>query len=199
MKKLLLFIFLCIHSLFALSQIALCSYYNQNWGKWSNYNMKYKGTYDEISFYQPEDHPSDWQWKFTINNYKVPSKKELKAYRKRKEWLTYYGTFEYYIDDNNLSIQDMIQEYGYPIVNPKNHRTYKGDRPCKRKTVNAIIRICPYKKHPVVYNIFFEGVGLGIDLKNETPTFWQYFFHRVVKYFIYTIKIGKVQIPHKHS
>ncbi len=164
MKKWLFIIVLAIHPLSSISQIGLCSYVDHCWGDWKFYNIKAYGTYDEISFFQPGDHPSQWQWKFKISDYKVPSKKELKSYRRSNKWLVYNGTFEYYIDDDNLSIQDMIREDGCPIINPTNHRVDKGERPCKRQTVNAVIKIKPFKKNPQVYNIFFEGVGMGFDL-----------------------------------
>ena len=33
-----------------------------------------------------------------------------------------------------------------------------------KRTVSAEIRILPYKKHPVCYNIFFDDVGFAISL-----------------------------------
>ena len=54
----------------------------------------------------------------------------------------------------------------YHFVRPSQHNVDKGQMPCVKRTVQATIKIAPYKDHPKVYNIWFEDVAMAIDLGN---------------------------------
>lgn len=146
-------------------QIALCTYYDGYWGNWERYYIQTYGNYGGIIFVPHGDHPSDWMWKFTIDNYHSPSKEEIRYHYKYNKWYEYTGVFEYYISDEYQSLRQMFKDgYHNPIISPKNHRVEKGERPCKKVCVAVTIKIAPYKKHPKVYNIFFRDCAFGIDL-----------------------------------
>lgn len=159
--------FITSFCVFAQSQIKTCVYYDGYWGSWKGGYMCLYGNYGGIIFYQRGTHPSEWQWKFTINNYVTPSKDDIKYHYKNNIWYEYTGTFEYYISDEYQSIKQMFKEYGYPAVNPTIHRVEIGETPCVKRTSSATIKIAPYKNHPQVYNIWFDGVGFAIDLQDS--------------------------------
>lgn len=136
-------------------EMGYCSYYDSYWGDWKyTTNFKIYGNYGGFIMYDKYSHPSQYFFKFEINSYLQPSKKEIKAHWKSKEPFVYYGTVEYYVSDFLPTIKDALKQSG---------------RPCRGtgyrlKTASAEIRIRPYKKHPVCYNIFFDGAGFAISL-----------------------------------
>lgn len=53
--------------------------------------------------------------------------------------------------------------------------SYSADGPRVKRTTRAKIKIAPYKDHPVVYNIWFDNVGFGINLETS-------YFKKQIKY-----------------
>jgi len=175
MKRIFIFLVISAFSIFGASGLSLCVNVDGYWGKWDNWYNLYTvyGNYGGFCCYWQgrysfeSNHPSEWEWRFTIKNYQAPTKKEKKEHLKKDIWYEYEGTFEYYITDEDQSIKKMFLEHGRPSVDPAHHKTEKGQMPCVKKTVPATIKIAPYKDHPKTYNIWFEGVGFGISLDNS--------------------------------
>lgn len=154
-------------------QIKTCGYFDGYWGAWEeNYFMdifgridytlpcqKVYGDYSGFCIYQAQAHPSYYSFRFKITNYVEPSKKTKKEHLKSKQWYDYNGIVEYYVTDKYPTAKACVRSSSgnFPSVLP----TTEG---AKKKTVNARIQIAPYKDHPQVYNIWFEDVGVGIDL-----------------------------------
>ena len=101
-------------------------------------------------------------FKFRINYpIKKPSNKVRKEHLKNNEWYVYKGTVEYYVDDRYPTAQEIAKKNYLVKPDPRTDIT-----PCvKRICEDATIKIAPYKKHPQMYNIWFDGIGVGIDIK----------------------------------
>ncbi|SEA26845.1 hypothetical protein SAMN04487851_10484 [Prevotella sp. tc2-28] len=177
MGKKILTLLLFLASLSISAQIRVCAYYDGYWGEWEDgavggflFGMpdtygnlpyfKIYGNYSGFCIYYSDSHPSDYTFKFQANNYVTPDKKTKKAHLKNNIWYEYNGTVEYYVDDDRPTIRDILKNSGFvhfPALKPsiKNAR---------KRSANATIKIAPYKDHPKIYNIWFEEVGVGIDL-----------------------------------
>ena len=95
---------------------------------------------------------------FQINNYVPPTKKEIKEHYKNKEWFEYVGTVTYYVNDACPDALSISRRCGFVIPDTRHDKI-----PPVEKKSTATIRIAPYKRHPSVYNIFFDGIGVGIE------------------------------------
>jgi hypothetical protein len=165
MKKILIVVFLLTAiPLYALAQLSTNVYYDGYWGEWKKQYYTYSkqswyqiyGNYSGFIIYYASNHPSKYLFKFQINSYRVPSKEEIKNHRKNDIWYEYTGTVEYSVNSSYPTIKDALKStYNFPCVT--NGDGYK-------RTVNAEIRIAPYKDHPKAYNIWFEDIGIAIDL-----------------------------------
>ena len=172
MKKLfLLFCFACL-SVFVNAQIKVAFYNDGYWGNWMEASwVKCYGNYGGFCLYKSEEHPSKYFFKFQIDNYTEPSKEEIKLRLKNNLWFEYNGTVEYYATDDYPSFSSLIKAEGFNY--PSQHDVSKGQRPCVKRTIKAVIKIAPYKYsnnkskegcHPTCYNIYADGVGFGISL-----------------------------------
>lgn len=143
------------------------------WSKWYYFAHSIYGNYGQICDYTSCGHPSNYRWRFTINNYITPSKDDVEYHYKNKIWWEYSGFFEYYVTDEFPDIRSIFTKssnfssVGWLWVNPTHHDPSKGQTPCVKRTSRATIKIAPYKDHPKVYNIWFEGVGFAFDLHNS--------------------------------
>lgn len=162
-KTIVLFTFMSFaHNSFA--QRYACGY-DGYWGKWSEFGsgISFRGYYNSFVIYYSTDHPSEYFFKFTINNYYKPDKKEKKYHLKNNIWYSYKGTVEYYVNEKYPTIKDVFKKFGCPSK-------YFGERyssrpPVKiKRTAQAEIRISPYKKNPNTYNFLFDDVGFGVTL-----------------------------------
>ena len=163
-KKIFSFLILVAFPLYTLAQISTNIYYDGYWGTWK----KEYDTYTKDSWYQLYGnnsgfiiynqifHPSQYFFKFQIDSYSAPSKEERKNHRKNDIWYEYTGTVEYFVNSDYPTIKDALKGvYAFPCVRNDNGN---------KRTARAIIKIAPYKKYPQVYNIWFEDVGIAIDL-----------------------------------
>lgn len=158
-----LFVFLLLGEVY--SQIKINSYYDGYWEtSWrTTSGCKIRGNYSGFIIFAEEDHPSKYFFKFQISNYVTPDASTLKYHRKSETWLQYTGTVEYYVSESFPTILDVLRKNHFPGITP----TYgEGKQPVAKRVANATIKIAPYKDHPKVYNIWFDGVGVGIDLNN---------------------------------
>lgn len=170
MKRFLAFIFVVVFSVALTSgQYKMCCNIDGYWGPWQSLNYKLYGNYHQISIYHSHAHPSQYAYKFTIDNFREPSKEEKKNHLKSNTWYEYTGTFEYYISDAFPTAKDAFLKT--KIVCPY-YYSQNSQKPVVRQTVAAIIRIAPYKNVPQCYNIIFEDLALGLDLCGSTFTNW---------------------------
>lgn len=158
------------------------------WGGWKDYYWcKINGSYNGFVIYDGK-HPSDYFFKFTITGRIPPDKKEIKRHYKYHTWWEYSGTVEYYICDVYPTFEESIKEFGRPLMKGDiETQTYQDKLSMLRassisqgktftpiglmlKRSSAKIKIAPYPKktyHPKCYNIFFDRVGIAIDLKDN--------------------------------
>lgn len=171
-KKILLcvsFIFLVI---IAKAQIRTCAFYDGYWGEWKEqwipslfsstpeeFFYKLYGNESGFIVYDVGDHPSEYVFKFQINNYIAPTKQQIKEHNKKQEWYEYSGIVEYFVVENYPTIKDILKKWGFPLY----HQHVTGT-PVAKRVANATIKIAPYKKHPELYNIWFDDVAIGIHL-----------------------------------
>lgn len=169
MRKLFFLILLCISTAtfgqrYFRYKVCIDGYWGDRWeysdkGAYSvHYGHVLRGTYDEFIVYYENDYssskPHEYILKVKINglNTKIASK-EKKRRIKANEWYVYSGTVEYYTTDKAPTLREYIA--GWPDSAGHVHK----------HVARATIKIQPYKKNPEVYNIWWEGYGLGISLK----------------------------------
>lgn len=100
-------------------------------------------------------------FKFTIDYpFQIAPKKVRKEHLKTGEWYVYSGTVEYYVNDGYPTAQEIAKNNHFVMPNPRWDVT-----PCVKRTCNATIEIAPYKKRPECYNIWFDGIGVGISIQ----------------------------------
>lgn len=64
---------------------------------------------------------------------------------------------EYYVSDDYPTIEKILTRYEFPMILPY------GKTVRAKRTAKATIKIAPYKKEPNCFNIYFDGVGVGIS------------------------------------
>jgi hypothetical protein len=144
-----------------------------------------QGNYNGFVLYLPWEHPSNYFFSFDIDNRTPPTKKEVKEHSKKGLWWEYTGTVEYYVCDVYPTIKDCFKQFGRPLMKSDLESSeyssklsvlratrirQQGSFVAKgltKRTARATIKIAPYSHKslkPMVYNIWFEDVGFGIDL-----------------------------------
>lgn len=98
-------------------------------------------------------------FRFQITNYVAPTKKQLKEHLKSGEWFEYTGIVEYSVNDTYPNADALAKASKFVIPNPRTDQTPT----VLRKTI-CTIRIQPYKELPANYNVFFDDVGVAIDI-----------------------------------
>ena len=174
--KLILFAFLLNLALVGKAQISTCANYDGYWGQWKSHTTRFMysspsykygllGNYSGFTIYNRYDHPSNFVFKFLIYGYSEPTKKEKKEHYKNNEWYEYSGAVEYYVTERYPTIKEVLKAWDFPIYNSSSATS---DNPCvKRKVYDAKIMIAPYKKRPRVYNLWFDDVGIAIDMEDS--------------------------------
>jgi len=148
------------------AQISTCAYYDGYWGEWKQQYYTYSrhswyklyGNYSGFIVYYDYRHPSEYIFKFQIDRFVPPSKEEIKKHWKNNLWYEYDGYVEYFIDKDYPNIKTALKRFSFAFISSSSYNT--------KRTARAKIKIAPYKKHPKVYNIFFEDVGIAIDLES---------------------------------
>lgn len=146
-------------------QIKVSSWCDGCWGEWFPItSVKVYGDYSGFTLYYSNDHPSQFMFRFQIDSYKETTYKERKANRKEKKWLEYSGIVEYYVSESYPTIKDIITKKQFPLISPT---TAKEGEPCVKRTTKAKISIEPsYMFYPRNYAIWFDGIGVGINLND---------------------------------
>lgn len=147
-------------------QIKVSSWCDGYWGEWFPLtSVKVYGNYSGFTLYYSNDHPSQFMFRFQIDSYKETTNKERKVYRKNKKWIEYTGTVEYYVSETCPTIKEIIKAKQFPLISPTR---VKENEPCVKRTTSAKICIEPnsYIFYPRNYAIWFDGIGVGIHLKD---------------------------------
>ena len=166
MKRLLIAVFVTLLSVSMSAQIGFAAYFDGYWSDWKSYSQdkwSIRGSYAGFIIYQKESGPWEPWFKFTINNFYMPDAKTRKWNVKYRQWYEFTGTVEYYICDDYLSAYELFKTMRGASLVPPN---LPDGRPTKKVTSQAKIKIAPYKDHPTVYNIWYDNVGLAINLNN---------------------------------
>ncbi len=181
MRKI-IFVLMCLIPMFLQAQytISTAAYVHGYWSSWERryssvswacndllcsitYNT-YGNTniFNGFIFRDPSFQKWDWCFKVEVNTYIPPDKKERKDHLKLNKWYEYQGWVEYYVTDEYPTIEKVLEHYLFPMIEPK------GTSARALRRAKATIRIAPYKKEPNCFNIYFDGVGVGISF-NEWP------------------------------
>lgn len=163
MKKIFVAFVLSLLSITAVGQgtFQYCTMKDNIWGEWkesiaypyfSGYVVNSVGEGDYV-IYNTFDHPSNYIFRVKINGFYVDKdKKSRKEHVKNNKWYEFTGIVEIFTDSDTFVSQ-------FPHVPTK-------DKPeLKSNSLPARIIVEPYKKHPKVLNIFFDGKGLGLEGK----------------------------------
>lgn len=99
-------------------------------------------------------------FKFHINNYRKPTKEEIKQHFKNNKSFIYYGTVEYYVSDHYPTAKDFSKASAFVVPDPRLDIT-----PVVLRHAKCEIRILPYQKQPEVYYIMFDDIAIEISIK----------------------------------
>lgn len=162
-----LIILLCFIALQCANAQSICFNYQGSWSSWKNsyYTTGILETpkvraYTDGSGLVLINNGGIEIFKFHINNYTPPSKAELKQHRKSGDWFEYQGTVEYYVTDQYPTAQSFAKANELVSPNPR-----KDETPSVKRYGTATIKIAPYKTNPKVYNIWFDGIGVGLSVQ----------------------------------
>lgn len=153
------------------SQISFSVYFDGFWSPWiTSSEAQVYGNYESFVVYTDADGPWNYRFKFTIHDFKVPTKKQRKKDLKDNKYYEFSGTVEYYVSDENPTILETYRKKKGPcFIDAKSDNGW----PTRKVVSRAKIRVHPFKDYPRIYNIWFDNVALGISL-NKT-----YFTHKV--------------------
>ena len=155
---LLIFISLFADTCFSQRKFSYSILKNGYWGEWENtYSYIAQGSYDEFIIYSSGSHPSTYNFRVKLYSMKLEKdKNERKRRIKNNESYEYSGLVEYYLDYGNYSKIEKNIILFPQLINSSFPNTTLYSSP-------ATIRIAPYKDEPLVYNIFFNNVGVAIQ------------------------------------
>lgn len=141
----------------AISAQTICYNYGGSWSSWTQiYNI---AKYTDQSGFVFKTSGGIEYFSFTIHQYVPPTKAEKKAHLKSKQWFEYYGTVEYYVNDTYPTASHIAKKCMLVQPDPRYDQT-----PVVKRTAAARIKIAPYKHIPQTYNIWFDNIGIGIDV-----------------------------------
>jgi hypothetical protein len=165
MKKFLFVIsILFFFSLNSSAQINVCAYFDGFWSPWgAAVEAKIYGNYEGFVIHSAEEGPWGYRFKFKIDNFNVPKKKQRKKDMKANKFYEFTGTVEYYVSDIYPTAIDAFRDHKGPWFSPA--KNLRGN-PAKKITSKATIKVAAFKDYPKVYNIWYDNVGLGINLNN---------------------------------
>lgn len=136
--------------------------YKGDWSSWQK-------TYGEISHYVDDSGiilktpGGQTYFSFQITNYTPPTKAQIKEHLKSGEWYEYRGYVEYSVNDAYPTAEELAKASRFVIPNPRTDKT-----PTVQRRTSCTIKIAPYKKLPACYNVYFDNIGVGIDIQGMT-------------------------------
>lgn len=134
-------------------------------GEWSSWNKEYGRIFhyeDESGIILKTDGGLKY-FEFKITNYVAPTKKQLKEHLKSGEWFEYTGVVKYCVNDNYPNAESLAKANLFVMPSPRTDVT-----PTVMRETTCIIRVQPYKKLPSTYNVFFDEIGVAIDISGVT-------------------------------
>ena len=143
-----------------LAQWSECFNYKGSWSKWS------KVFGGELSHYHDESgivlttSGGLTYFKFQINNYVPPTKRERKDHLKSGKWFAYTGIVEYSVNDMLPTAEAIAKAARFVKPDPRNDLT-----PTVQRRTSCTIKVAPYKALPSCYAVYFDGIGVGIDIQ----------------------------------
>lgn len=143
------------------------------WGeKWNRDTYKVATQYEDdqfvITLYSRNDEVWNYFCKITINDFFIPSKKEIKQKQKDKKWFTYSNSdIEFFYNVEYPSIEECFANYMGFVVNSNNPAA-------KKRKVKGVVTFNPYfftagnekkddRKMRMVLNCHFDEVSYGIE------------------------------------
>lgn len=154
-------IIIMIAGIFSIESITAqraCFNYRGEWSSWSSTPGKVSAnsTYSSITL---KTSGGLEYFSFWISNYREPSKEERKYHEKNDVWYEYTGWVEYRVNDTYPTALDFSKASQFVVPNPRYDET-----PTVTRKASCKIKIAPYKKHPEVYNVWFDNIGVGVSI-----------------------------------
>ena len=145
----------------------ICWNYKGSWSSWKSWDDPY--TKGSISKYGTGDSRTGLCFKsrggiqyfsFYIPNYKLPTKKQRNEHMESGKWFEYSGYVNYYVNDKYPTAEALAKSNTLVIPDPRIDKT-----PNAQRQTRAIINIAPFKHKPEVFNVVFDDIAIGIDIR----------------------------------
>lgn len=143
---------------------------NGRWADWQGMSLKYFGLHGNYSDIAIIVNSKPW---VTVCHFHINQSINM---NKTTEWESYSGYIEYYVSDQYPTIYSQLTSNRYKfytITDLDDALAYlpfavtSETNGAVKRTANATIKIAPHKKNkPQTYNIHFDGVAIGLDLRN---------------------------------
>ena len=150
--------------------------HTDSWGKKTVELREYPRELNGTSYY---DFGEDGFWRLQTFSMLVPSKEEAKRRYKNKEFYSYKGVFTYIVSDEYPTAQEVFRHCGlypprgsYNDVFKDSYNEY--GKPINRvhRVADAVIYVEPYKDHPRIFIVKFDGVEMEFDLGKAKRWDW---------------------------
>lgn len=172
MKRIQLLI-IFIMSIFALSaqKISYSANLDGTWDKWTDVNWKSYVANGEFRFYSEYDNPRDYFFKVKILG-ADPTKEEIKKHQKNKEWYTYKGTLEYFVDDDYPTAYSVLQKHGWLAT----RKLHNQKRPILTKTTSCTVKLHydSFNKKAnhwtiniIFYKEYYDEIAVGVSVYGQ--------------------------------
>lgn len=137
-----------------------CFMYKGEWSSWTNAYGNIEHYADESGIVLKTSGGLEY-FRFRIQNYLPPTKEQLKEHLKSGECFEYTGIVDYCVNDMYPTAEAIAKSDCFVKPDPRVDKT-----PTVMRSTTCRILIRPYKKIPSVYNVFFDGIGVAINIQN---------------------------------
>ena len=134
--------------------------YKGEWSSWESFDT-YISRNNDGSMYELKTPGGRTFFAFYMNNFLPPTRREIIARQESDTWYVYNGSVEYYVNDRYPTAETLAKACTLVQPNPRKDVT-----PNVQRTCSATIKVQPYKKTPEVFNIWFDNIGIGVDISN---------------------------------
>lgn len=138
----------------------ICFNYKGSWSNWESNQVPDISVYTDGSGFILKTEGGIDYFEVRIPSYTTPTKEELKEHKKQNKYFEYSGYVNYYVSDNYPTALDLAKHNMLILPDPRRDVT-----PTVQRHTNATIRIAPYDNYPEVYNVWFDGIGVGLSIK----------------------------------
>lgn len=143
------------------AKFGVSCYFDGYWSKWLMAEACVYGGYSGFIIYFDDEGKWNYRFKFTIDDMKFPNRKQRKKDIKNNKFYEFVGTVEYYISDDFPSMLSVFRKHKRFYLLPAK---LDNGRPTKKVTSKAVFKVQAFKDLPRVYNMWFDDVGIAIDL-----------------------------------